>query len=448
MSEQTRSRGLLVAFSVLALLALVRLSGLATFILDPAEKRFVAHLEGDFGVRHNCFTCYVIAAHLGSRGKDVYDHSLYRRGREMPAEPTPIHEQIGKTFTIDSYPYPPPFLALPALVMKTGDGFFAWRRVWFVLVAGIFLLAVAWSATLAGAFSQRSALLLFPLLFLAPTTNMALQIGNVHLLVLGTAVLGAIALTRNWGLIGGLLLGFAICTKIWPGVLLVPFLFQRNWRALLWTLGGAAAWSISTWLLVGTQPFEDFFTHQLARLSSGEAFGFMTSSPKAMAANTSVFGVPHKLHGLGLWPGDLPRLHPTVNIAYTGLIIALLLLCGIILRNRTAPTEPNAWSKRLLVWLSLLTLAQLRSPFLPWPYGVVSTLWLILILLPGRGLTGRIVLGFAFVILAFDQPPGFGPPELGTWWTLTGTLTMLTCGVFGLFWGLRRAAAAIEVRTA
>lgn len=65
---------------------------------------------------------------------------------------------------------------------------------------------------------------------------------------------------------------------------------------------------------------------------------------------------------------------------------------------------------RAQLWLALLTLVQRRSPFLPWIYGVVSTLWLLLLLLPAaKGWRLGLIVG-AWLILSFNlrtQPTGF-----------------------------------------
>ncbi|MAG58477.1 MAG: hypothetical protein CMJ83_19490 [Planctomycetes bacterium] len=415
-----RTRGFSLAFVALCVLAGLRLWGLATFIVDPSETRFVAHHEDDFGIRHNCFTCYVIAAHLGEQGKNVYDHSLYRNASEK----TFIHDQVGETFTIDSYPYPAPFLAVPALLIRAGGDFFDWRIVWFVVVGSTFLLAVGLGAAWCGAFRDQPWLLLFPLIFLAPTTCMALQMGNVHALVLGASILGALAFARGWNVVGGLLLGLAICTKIWPAILLVPLVLRGRWRPVGFTLGGVVVWAGLALILVGPAPFEDFVAYQLPRLADGEAFAFMSTSPKPIDVNTSVFGVPHKLHRLGVLEGEQPRLNPDINLWYTGSVVLLVLLVAVRRRGDPPPTGV-ARLHQLQLWLALLNLAQLRSPFLPWPYGVVSSLWLLLLLVPRARPALRGVLLAGCVILAVDMPLPFGSADVSRWWSLAGSGIML-----------------------
>ena len=54
------------------------------------------------------------------------------------------------------------------------------------------------------------------------------------------------------------------------------------------------------------------------------------------------------------------------------------------LDTETSSSEmTRMWSAR--VWIALLVLAQLRSPFLPWGYGNVAVIWLVVMMLPLPG---------------------------------------------------------------
>ena len=114
-----------VVFAVTGALALVWLTGTATFLFNVKDTRFVAH-AGGFGVEHNCLTAYAVAVHLAVEGGDnIYDPSYYRN----TTIPTPIHESVRGIFTVDGFHYPPPFLILPYSLLKVFGDFFksAWR---------------------------------------------------------------------------------------------------------------------------------------------------------------------------------------------------------------------------------------------------------------------------------------------------------------------------------
>ena len=105
-------RALFALFLLLSGAAAYRLGHMSVFMLDAENKNFVLSPAGrelpevpddemnkPFFLKHNCFTCYVIAAHLASEGCE----NIYSRKRYRDAEtPTPIHETIGDVLTRSS----------------------------------------------------------------------------------------------------------------------------------------------------------------------------------------------------------------------------------------------------------------------------------------------------------------------------------------------------------
>jgi alpha-1,2-mannosyltransferase len=428
-----KQRSWRVVFLCLTALAVLRMVGVAAFMVDPSETRFVAHRANDFGIHHNCFTCYAVAVRLAQSGRDVYDSSLYRK----PEKTTDVHRQIGETFSVDSFEYPPPFLALPALVMSTGGGFFRWRAIWFALTVALFATSLFALARWAGAFREHAGLLALSAVFLAPTTNMGIQIGNVHLLVVGASLLGVLALTARREMLGALLLSFAICTKLWPGVLLVPLLVQRRWRAITLTSLGVILWSLLAYAFVGAGPFKSFATEQFGLLASGEAFSFAYTNKPAILENVSVLGLPSKLHLLGILSMDPDGFDPILNFSFTALLLLAIVVAGIQLRKLAQIETDRSRLDQVLLWLALLTLVQLRSPFLPWAYGVASTLCLLVFLIPGAKWRSGVLIGLATVILAMDLPLPMGSANASIWWSMAGTLVMLIAAAITILRGSR-----------
>ena len=400
-SDSTRRKWKTV-FAVTSIIALAWLAGTALFLFDAEDIRFVASVNG-FGVGHNCLTGYVTAAHLATEGaKNIYDPSHYRDAQFQ----TPIHKEVLGTFSVDAYHYPPPFLTLPHVMQEVLGDFFSVRSAWFVLTILLLVGALAALAHWCGAFRSQSRLLIFPLLLFAPTLHVALQIGNAHILIIAISILAMIAFEKERTVVGGGLLGFAIAAKIWPGILVVYLLLQRKWKPALFCAIAIVIYSLGALLVFGPDPYSAFINYEIPRISSGEAFGFMGTLPRAIMTNMSVFGIPHKLYALDLISSRPTLISPPLDWIFTGLIVLLVVAIGLRQREETYLNDSDRLAKAQL-WLALLSLVQLRSPFLPWPYGVVSTLWLLVLLsATARGWKLGVVFG-AWLCLSINVPPDF-----------------------------------------
>ena len=420
-------RWLFVVWIALSLFASYRLASMSIFMLDAerdehavnATFRVASDLESKKPT-HNCFTSYMIAAHLATQKvENLYHPGQYYGDR---AEETPIHRVIGDTFTIDRYQYPPPFLVLPRLILATSSSFFQARTYWFVLNVLVFIAAVGALVAWLGGKEFTVYWLAWPLLLVAPAMLWTLQIGNVHFLVVSLSVLALVAFDKKQNWLGGVLLGFAIVSKIFPGVLLAYLLVSRRWRAAVWTIAAIAMFCLATVLLFGLQPFDSFVSFQVPRLMSGKAFSFATKVMGPITSNLSVVGVPYKLERLGL----LANTDPATVAGVLAWIYAAILAIVVIMvgaRQRPQSSSNNADGKSRLalaqIWLVLLILGQLRSPFVPWGYGNVAILWLLtLAVLGGEGRWWRRgSLGLAWLVFAVKLPDMFG--------LQTGTFSLL-----------------------
>jgi hypothetical protein len=285
-------------------------------------------------------------------------------------------------------------------------GFFSVRSAWFVLTLALLVGALVAVSYWCGAFSSQSRLLVFPILFCAPTLHVALQTGNAHILVVAISMLAMIAFEKQRPVVGGALLGFAVAAKIWPGVLVVYLLLQRRWKPALACAIAVLVYSLGAFLIFGSEPYSAFINYEIPRISSAEAFSFMGSLPRAIMTNMSVFGIPQKLHALGMISSKPTLVSPVLNWTFTGLIGLLVVAIGLRHKNDDVPNDSNRLAKAQL-WLALLTLVQLRSPFLPWPYGIVSTLWLLVLLsASARGWKLGAILA-AWLFLSMNVPLNF-----------------------------------------
>jgi alpha-1,2-mannosyltransferase len=441
---RTGERVLFLIWIGLGLFAGYRVAHLSVFMYDVERTEYAfgpaareiddPELAKPFYPTHDCFTCYIVASHLATEGVDnLYDGKFFGKGEVK----TPIHQQIGDSLHVDTYQYPPPFLLLPRLLSTTGGDFYQLRTYWFALSILLFTVTVM---TLALWVSQRqfsAYWLALPAILLSPVMTGTLQIQNVHLLVIAISALALPAFHKRYEWLGGALLGFAIVSKLFPGLLLVFLLMQKRWRAVCWTCGWMAAYCLTTALLFGLQPFEAFLSYQLPRLVSGEAFSFATAYLAPLVKNGSILGIPHKLTTLGLLanPAGVARV---LVWAYTAAIVAVVLVAGrrrYVWRSDDTVNFSGDWRVRLVrFWIVLLILGQLRSPFLPWSYGNVAPLLLLVFLVPARWKTMRDVWQTALLVAAWSAmaltvPLPFGPQSVtfDLTYTLGALAVVLVC---------------------
>jgi len=426
-----------VVFAITGMLALVWLAGTATFLFDAEDTRFVARVDG-FGVEHNCLTGYAVAAHLAAEGSEnLYDPSRYRDA----AISTPIHESVRGIFTVDGFHYPPPFLILPHVLLAVFGGFFPMRAAWFVLTVACLVAALAGVSRWCGGFRSQTGLLVFPLLLCAPTVHVALQVGNAHILIIAISMLAMIAFEERRPIVGGTLLGFAVAAKLWPAVLVVHLLFQKRWKNALWCAIAVAVYALGAFLFFGPDPYRAFVAYELPRISSGEAFGFMGTLPRAIMTNVSVFGILQKLHALGLLSSKPTLVSPALSWSFTALVGAIVIATGLRRRGGAIGGDSDRLARAQL-WLALLTLVQLRSPFLPWPYGVVSALWLLVLLsASARGWKLGVIL-VAWLGLSVNVPLAFVSDSASFHLGYTLLASLLICGAImagvGEYWARSR----------
>ena len=371
------SRGLKILSALACLLALVQLARLAVFMISSAQVAWSAVPASDWEVRHSCLSAYFVAAKAADTA-NIYDNSLYTAPDDNPSRPRkPL--MLGP-FRVDVYEYPPPFLTLPRALRLVAPDFVRMRPLWFGLNCGVVLLAMLAVARLMGPAPGTRALLLSPLIWTALPTLSTLQKGNIQAVVIALAVLAMALFGRRRWVSGGALLAFATVSKLYPGMLAISLLVERKWRALAWTCAVSAVLVAITLLDLGWRPFAAFLEH-LPGLLGGEAFPAFRN-PAAVAINLSVPGIVFKLKLFGL-AGMTFAAAKVVGWAYT--VIAVW--ATVVLSRRPLPE-----AERPLAWMAVITLATLRSPFLPTTYAVFPAFWLLTLLAALYQPTGRTLL--------------------------------------------------------
>jgi len=377
LDEKATSRALSIVFVLAAISSLVQLTRLCVFIVNPAAVGYALGPNRGVGLtpRHLCMTAYFVAAQSVATVLNIYDENLYSLPTQNPdvrgfsaakGETMRKPRTIG-SFDLDGYEYPPPFLLLPQTLAFVTPQLLNFRMLWFALNGSLVLIGLLAVAQMFDPVTGTRVLLLSPLVLGADMTISTLQIENVEAAIFSLAMLAMVFFAQRRYAAGGALLAFATVSKLFPGMLIVHLAARREWRALAWTVGLCAALVGISFLDTGRAPYSAFL-HQLPRLLSGEAFTPLRN-PANVASNLSVPGLLFKLKFFGLPNGSYEGMK-VVGSIYT---LILLAATAVIAKKRLTRNEQP------IIWLVILILAALRSPFLP-QYGLFAVLWLLTLL--------------------------------------------------------------------
>ncbi len=354
-----------LAWSLLALLAVVQTARIATHEADPEVAWWVT-TENPEWADHTCLSAYVYAADLHDQGEtNIYLESHYPPADDPNVGRHPAIENVGGHIEC-GFQYPPPFLLLPWAALRVTSDFYVLRPVWLALM-GLGFLAVAVSLCLwVGGPRGRLALWLLPAVWVSVPNLQTLQFGQFHMVAFALAMAGMLALeSRRMGL-GGALLGAAVVTKLYPGVLLLLLASQRRWRELGMTLIWMAAFGVLGLALLGPAPYQAFFSDHLPHLLDGSAFD-TADDPGMTAIKTGVPQLPARLSLLGMT--FLPAaIGPWLGRAFGLVVLALVWRA----RRRT-----TSRSHAVMLWLALLNLVVLQGPVAFMDYTPAPSLWLL-----------------------------------------------------------------------
>ncbi len=390
-----RHKLLFALYVVLALAAVVKTAQLSVFIGDSTRVNQQVVPGEEFLETHSCLTAYVHADMLSRKHVDnLYAERFWVGSHGFPPAPAGM-ENPYRPFVLDYFAYPPPFLlAMTPLAFLAGD-FAAQRALWFGL-NGLLLAVGLWIVArwMDGPNAHR-VLLLAPVFFGSLPVLATLQIGNFQIAVVMISVLAMVAFQQDRPAIGGALLAFAILSKISPGLLGIVLLAQRRFRSAAFTAGFGALFLALSVLAVGVHPMQSFLTYTLSRISSGEAFAFLDDTALNIRTNMAPFGLPFKLQLAGLDLHD-----PWVWARRIGRIYSVVLaILAVVSVRRTLDRRAQA-----VVWMSLLVLAALQSPFAP-GYVTIGLLWAITLLsVEVRTFLGGISLVLIWLLITVIPP--------------------------------------------
>ena len=439
-----KGRPVVAAIWLLAALAAVtQVVRLGVFMFDPYRTSASILPTNQFFISHTCLSSFTEAARFARQGGvNVYDPRVY-----LPDGCQDLlncgERSIGP-LKVDLYQYPPTFLALPVLMRAMTSDFFKLRFGWFLVQVTLLLAATLFLTRWIGGRAGRVAAVLSVVLWISPSTLVGLQIGNFQATAFALSILGMLALTAGPSAAGGLALGFAAASKLYPGLLVVYIAGRKDWRALAWVAAGGAAATLASLALVGTKPFIDFVQYQMPRISSGDAF-FWIEVPPAIPVNYGIHGLLLRLRLLGILDSTVAT-PSVVSSLYGAVLAAAAFLAGRAVR-RTATTDHECGRlHEAQVWLALLNLGSFRSPFVPDAYALMGTLWLLTLIAAGRSAitiwqTAAFVVAAAAFAIVLDGFLPQNPPA----WIVAGTLAVQIAALAVNGWVLLRT---IVVRTA
>jgi hypothetical protein len=375
------------AAAVAALLLFARLTG---FMVNPEKTAWSFAPSSDWETRHLCLTAYHVAAEASHSVANVYDDALY-------SEPQSDREALRKPrrlglFNIDVYEYPPPFLLLPRALQLLTPDFLDLRRLWFGLSGGLLLVALVAVARFPRPDDAR--LFFSAFVWASIPTWSAFQKENVQVMVIAAAMLAMLLFERRREAAGGALLAFVTVSKLYPGLLVVYLLARRRYRAVAWTAGLGGAFSLAALALLGAGTYAAFLDH-LPGLLNGAAFPALRN-PGPVSRNLSIPGLLFKAKLFGA-SGIMYEAAGRLGTGYMLVALGLTVLAGV--RGTRDEDKP-------LVWLAVLILATLRSPFLPDSYGLLPGVWLLTLLAARRADDAKKLLGAlgGWVVLSLYWP--------------------------------------------
>jgi hypothetical protein len=157
-------------------------------------------------------------------------------------------------------------------------------------------------------------------------------------------------------------------------LLALCLLGNRRPAEVAWTVGFAVFLTVVALVVIGTQPFVDFLTYQLPKLSTGEAFPWL-DEPDSLPINCGIYALVMNFRFLGV--SLVTHGVSCAAVTVYGISVAgLAFIAGRRFALSTQDTEQFR-VRQAQSWLALLTLGSLRSPFVPEAYAMPATFRLL-----------------------------------------------------------------------
>jgi hypothetical protein len=200
--------------------------------------------------------------------------------------------------------------------------------VLYLMITALVLLVPVWLSLRERPFAERL-ILVSPILVCAPFLSV-LDRGNIQGLVVGFALFGLLAYLRGHRTTAGVLFGLSAAMKIYPVVLILLLVRQRDWRAVGASVATGATATIVAFLAYGGQPIDNFRllwdSIHLVRSDATEHLLFLNRSFKGSLA------------ALEVWPGGWLGRAASWEIAhYEATLLLCLIALVLLVTNRSIP---------------------------------------------------------------------------------------------------------------
>ena len=198
----------------------------------------------------------------------------------------------------------------------------------YLMITAFVLLIPVWRSLRERPFAERL-ILLSPIVVSAPFLSV-LDRGNNQGLVVGLALFGLLAYIRDDRTTAGVLFGLSAAMKIYPVVLILLLVRQRDWRAVGVSVATGATATIAAFFVYGGQPINNlrlfWDTIHLVRTDTTEHL---------LHANHSFKG---GLAALEVWPGGwLGRAASWQISHYEATLVLCLIALVLLVTNRSIP---------------------------------------------------------------------------------------------------------------
>lgn len=310
------------------------------------------------------------------------------------------------------YLYPPLWAALlsPVVAKVSPIGFFtAFHLVNLAALAGMIWLAYRLARPARFGFFAWSAVSL-ALVLTSGVGVMGLWLGQPQILVSFVTLCAFVLLAEKRDIGAGAVLALAAAMKLTPALLVVVFVMERRWRALVaFTIAGAVLALASVWL--AGWPMHAAFLDKLSLIEGGLLVSRIVASLELAFHQLGAV-----LTGSANWRIDHPYMVPEpgwIAVATRATLVAGLVLSWASTRRLAA--RPRLWARVFTV-----VLVSLVTGPLPWIHYLIATLVLLpglFLLVPARQAVFVIALtGIALslpLFLAMSHHPDLGFAQAG-----------------------------------
>jgi alpha-1,2-mannosyltransferase len=385
-------------------LALQRLAAGAVTVLALAVL-LNGSLLSAWGANHVDLSINLTAAHALRHGDVPYGLATLRDRAEALASPTDlIYSQL---FT--SYIQPPTsaLTLLPLTMLPWRDAthlYLVLNHLFLGAAVALTLLTlrpalpprwlIAGAAVVVAAYAQ---------------INASFALGQVDASLLFLIAIGFWGYTRSHPAVAGIAIAFAAAIKLIPALLLLYFLWKRDYRAFFWGIGTGLALFLASLAYVGADIYDSYLTDTLPAVLKGSSHYSNASLGAAIArwrAPDLVGGIAADL-SLSEVPSD-----SLARLASAAVSLAALIGLALLIPRRTHSPTPNPQLPTLWEYY-LVAAAGLLISSVTWEFYVI---WLLPVFLAAflapETLAGgpRLLLlpAFALALFALNYPGDCG----------------------------------------